>query len=221
MCETLLNISTTYVLHSTHRYSTMCAMARYESLRTVQLSPENAFLRSRKLLEIVHLDDPAFAVMSDFAHVRPRTIGPNEPMDNALDEMKVHGVHLLLVQEKAGNVVGVIGSEDILGELPIKIIQERRVERSQILVKMLMTPLNKIVAFDMKTLEHAKVGNIVVTLKNLRTHYALVVNDDNGDDKQMLRGIFTTSQISRQLHMDISDAIAKAQSLSELQKRKK
>ena len=195
-------------------------MARYEPLRTIQLSPRNLFLRSQQLPEIVHLDDPAFAVMTDFAQAPPRMISPHESMDGALNEMKVYGVHLLLVQETAGNIVGVIGSEDILGEQPIKIIQERRINRSQVTVKMLMSPLNKIAAFDMHTLEFAKVGHIVITLKKLRVHYALVISNENGNDRQTLRAIFTTSQISRQLHMDISDAIAKAQSLSELQKRR-
>ncbi len=197
----------------------MSPMAKYEVLRTIQLFPGKVFLRTSKLPEMVHLDDPALSVLSDFAQHPPRTISPNEPMDNALNEMKLNGVHMLLVQEKSGNIIGVIGSEDILGELPIKIIQERRIDRTQILVKMLMTPLNKIAAFDMKALEHAKVGHIVITLKHLRTHYALVISNETTDGSQTLRGIFTTSQISRQLHMDISDAIAKAQSLSELQKR--
>ncbi len=57
-------------------------------------------------------------------------------------------------------------------------------------------------------------------LKNLRTHYAIIISDEN-ESRQTLQSIFTTSQISRQLHMDISDAIAKTQSISELQKRQK
>ena len=194
-------------------------MAKYEPLlRTIKLSPENTYLRSRQLPELVHLDDPAFVVMTDFSQIPPRTVEPNESIDNALNEMKLHGVHLLLVQNGDDNIIGVVGSEDLLGELPIKISQERRLKRSQILIKMVMTPLNQICAFDMHTLERAKVGNIIVTLKSLRMHYALIISNEN-NHRQTLRGIFTTSQISRQLHVDISDAIAKAQSISELQKR--
>lgn len=194
-------------------------MAKYEALKTITLSPENAFLRPKKLPELVHLDDSAFAVMCDFTQTRPRMIGLNESIDHALNEMKVHGVHQLLVRGENGNIKGVIGSEDILGELPIKILQERRIQRSQILVKMIMVPIEKIAALDMRILEHAKVGNIVVTLKKLNTHYALAISNENGDT-QTIRGIFTTSQISHQLHQDIADSIAKAQSVSDLQKRK-
>jgi CBS-domain-containing membrane protein len=186
-------------------------MAKYELLKTVQLSAENTFLRASNLPELVYLDDPAFAVMCDFSLLPPRMISADETMDDALNEMKFNGVHLLLVQGKDNNIIGVIGSEDILGEQPIKLIQEKRIKRSQITVRTLMTPVEKIAAFDMKALEHAKVGHIITTLKTLRTHYALVIANHTADGAQILRGIFTTSQISRQLHMDISDAIAKAQ----------
>ncbi|ATN85299.1 CBS domain-containing protein [Coxiella burnetii] len=193
-------------------------MARYEPLKTITLASGNVYLRSRQLPELVHLNDPAFMVMTDFSQTPPHVVHPDKPIDDALNEMKIHGVHLLLVQDDNKHIIGVVGSEEILGELPIKISQEKRIKRSQVLVKMVMTPLDQICAFDMHTLEYAKVGNIIITLKSLRTHYALIINNEN-DSRQVLRGIFTTSQISRQLHMDISDAIAKAQSISELQKR--
>jgi len=192
-------------------------MAKYEILKTVKLSPSHAYLRSEREPQLIRLDDPAYAVMTDFTQQHPDTISPEEPMDNALNEMKIHGAHLLLVV-KNDCVIGVIGSEDILGELPITILQERRIKRSQILVKMIMTPIEKIAAFNYSELERAKVGNVVITLKSLRTHYALVTSNEQ-NDQQLLRGIFTTSHISRQLHKDIADSIAKAQSVSELQKR--
>ena len=97
-------------------------MAKYEPLKTIKLSADNTYLHLHKVLELVHLDDPAFAVMTDFTQTSPRTIGPDEPMDNALNEMKIHGVHLLLVQDDHDKVIGIIASEDILGERPIKII---------------------------------------------------------------------------------------------------
>ncbi|WP_251365834.1 hypothetical protein [Coxiella-like endosymbiont of Rhipicephalus sanguineus] len=44
-------------------------MPRYESLKTIKFSPETTFLRSYKLPELVHLDDPALAVMTDFSQI--------------------------------------------------------------------------------------------------------------------------------------------------------
>lgn len=196
-------------------------MVKYENLPTLSLQNKEVCLRSQTLPELVHLEDPALSVMTDFSQTTPTTISPEETMDDALNEMKVKGVHLLLVTNSAKDIVGLISSEDLLGEKPIQIIQENRIQRSQVLVRMIMTPLDEVTAFDISVVEHARVGNIVNTLQALQTHYALVVQNHNATQKQTLRGLFNTSQISKQLHTNIASSITKAQTLSELQKRKR
>lgn len=188
-------------------------MIHYELIKTTPLQP-NATLFSRALPELVHLDDPALLVMTDFSHTDPVTVDANSPMDDALNEMKLKGVHLLIVVDAAKQLVGIISSEDLIGEKPITLVQ-RVGRRDQVLVKMLMTPLNEIPAFALDDLERARVGNVVNTLKSCHQHYALAVKQQD-DGSQIIRGIFTTSQISRQLHMEVSDAIAKAHGVSEL-----
>lgn len=194
-------------------------MIKYELLPTLPLTQDTATLQSQSLPELVHMDDPALAVMTDFTQSKPHTISPDETMDNALNEMKVHGVHLLLVVDNQHHIIGFIASEDLLGEKPIMLIQERRIKREQILVKMLMLPIDNITAFSLDDVQHARVGNIVNTLKSLNTHYALVVHNNAETKPGHVRGLFSTSQISKQLHEDIAGSIAKAQTVSELHKR--
>lgn len=194
-------------------------MIKFELLPSLTLQKQNVHLRSQKLPELVHLDDPALAVMTDFSQAAPRTINPEDTMDDALNEMKATGVHLLLVVDKEGCIQGIISSEDILGEKPIQLLQERRISRAQILVKMISAPLEQITAFDIEAIEHARVGNVVNTLKKQHQHYALVVRRIDDSDEHIVRGLFNTSQIGKQLHMDIANSVTKAQSLSELQKR--
>jgi len=196
-------------------------MIKYEILPTLAITPNAASLRPKSTMpELVHFEDPALAVMHDFSVTAPCTIGPNEPIDGALNEMKVAGVHLLLVIED-NHIIGVISSEDILGEKPIRFIQHARVEREKVVVKHIMVPLEQIAAFNIEDVEPARVGNIVTTLKTLSKHYALVLRTEENSDRQWIRGIFTTSQISRQLHMDIASSLAKAESVSELQQKTK
>lgn len=196
-------------------------MVKYELLSTIPLINEGLSLPSQRLPELVHLDDPAWTVMIDFAQEASHTINPEVSITHALTEMKLKDVHLLLVVDKQHHIVGLVASEDILGEKPITLIQQGRVERDQVLVKMVMVPVSQIVAFDMETIERARVGNIVATLKSLRAHYALVVNVKDEGKIQMVRGIFNTAQISKQLHVDINSSINKAQTVSELHKRHK
>ena len=59
-----------------------------------------------------------------------------------------------------------------------------------------------IIAFDLQSVEEARVGNIVTTLKAHSQHYALVIENEN--NQHIIRGLFNTSQISRQLHHEIA-----------------
>ncbi len=169
--------------------------------------------------EVVHLEDPALSVMTDFRQTKPPVTTPDTPIDDALNEMKISGVHLMLVIDDTENVIGLISSEDILGEKPIKLIQERRISRDNILVKMVMIPAEALVAFDIETLKIARVGSIINTLKESRLQHALVVRCESSDHKSLVRGLISMSQISKQLHMDVRNSIRQAETIAELQKR--
>jgi len=184
-------------------------MTKYEVLPTIQIDTNNAKLSSHSVLpELVYLDDPALTVMIDFNIFPAQTISADVSIDDALNKMKIEGVHLLLVINDTGDILGIVASEDILGEKPIMIQQERRIDRNQILVSMIMTPANKIIAFDINTVKDFKVGHIVNTLKSFQQHYALVAKISDKDNNQIIRGLFNTSQISKQLHMDIANSSA-------------
>jgi CBS domain containing-hemolysin-like protein len=125
--------------------------------------------------------------------------------------MEVSGVHLLLVINEEGHFQGIISSEDVWGEKPIKLIQERRVPRDQVWVRTIMVPYTEITAFDYATIKTVHVGHIVKTLSEHNQHYALAVSPSTTHpDMQTIRGIFTASQISKQLHTDIADAFGTA-----------
>jgi len=177
-------------------------MAKYEVLHTVSLK-NNTVLQTQELPELVHLDDPARFVMTDFWQTPPHTISPSATMDKAISDMEIIGTHLLMVIDEARHFQGVICSEDVWGEKPIQFIQERRMQRDQLLVEMMMVPHKDIIALDASTLENVCVGNIVKTLMHYKQHYAVVVSSSVDHDQQIIRGIFTIAQISKQLHQDL------------------
>ena len=193
-------------------------MIQYEQIPTITTPEGGLKLRCHQRQELVHMDDPALIVMTDFGQFIAHTTKPTETIDNALNEMKISGVHMLLVQDEKKQVVGIVSTEDLLGEKPIKLMQENRIERRDINVNMLMAPTKNIIAFNIEDIQQARVGNIVNTMKTRRQHYALVIRfSEEGDP--FVRGLFSTSQISKQLHKDIANMIFKADSVSELKKR--
>ena len=65
-----------------------------------------------------------------------------------------------------------------------------------------MTPAGRLDAFEMRRVAAATVGQIVSSLQLSRRHHALVVQQ--GEDGQPeVRGIFSLSQIARQLGMPL------------------
>lgn len=178
-------------------------MAKYQTLPITPIQPNGTMLNMQSLPELVHMDDPAFSVMIDFTVMPPHIISPTDTMDHAIHEMEVSGSHLLLVVNNEGHFQGIVSSEDVWGEKPIKLIHERRIHRDQLLVKTVMVPYSEITALDFSIIETACVGHIVKTLLHHKCHYALAVSPSSDSSVQIIRGIFTISQLSKQLHKDI------------------
>jgi hypothetical protein len=61
-----------------------------------------------------------------------------------------------------------------------------------------MTPADRLEAFDMHAVQSARVGQVVASLQQAGRHHALVVQTAS-DGVREVRGIFSLSQIARQL----------------------
>lgn len=190
----------------------------YHALATMKLAPSSKHAHPPHLPEVIHLSDSAAHVMVDFKYIEPVKVSPTASIDEALAELKAHTLPVLLVVDDSHSVVGIITSEDILGEKPVKLIQEGRLRRSEIPVSMVMTPHEDLAVFDIEHLRHAKVGNIIATLHLLKQPTILVIKfDEHQHNKQTVRGFFSASVISKQLGENITQAIKEAQSIAELQ----
>jgi len=174
-------------------------LREYSALPLSPLAPV-ARLPDAELLERVTLDDPAFSVLTDLTLVTPATIGPERSIDHAHAIMLERRVRLLFVVGTDRFVAGVITATDLLGEKPMRYVQERGGTRSAILVADIMTPFEKMDAISMQDVAQMRVGHIVATLKAVGRQH-LVAADEGG---RRVRGLFSTSRIARQLGVDLS-----------------
>lgn len=188
----------------------------YTLLPTVQLAASTCCAHPPALPVITHWDDPAMQVMVDFKYAKAETIGPDETIDTAIIAMKNCSYHVLMVIDKEDKVLGLISSEDLLGEKPLKAIQDHRIARADILVRMVMTPQHEVMAIDLENLRHAKVGQVVATLHARKQHYALAVKIDETTKKQIVRGLFSLAVLSKQLGVDVVSDVPEAKSIAEL-----
>ena len=171
----------------------------YPALPLSTLLPATGFAEPAQALpERVSLDDAALSVMTDLERISAVLIRPDDGIDEANRRMIQRGVRLLLVVDHARAVAGLITANDILGEKPLQVISQRGGRRQDIVVRDIMTPQHQLEVLDMRDVRGARVGHIVATLKETVRQHAVVVDLDAGG-RQRLRGLFSLTQIARQL----------------------
>ncbi len=152
--------------------------------------------------EKVTLDDAAVNVMTDLTRVTAVIILPADTVDEAHRRMIQRGVRMLLVVDQNRRMLGLITATDILGEQPVQAAVQRGLRREEILVRDIMTPQEHLDVLNMDDLRAAKVGHVVTTLKRWGRQHALVVECD-AKGRQTVRGLFSATQIARQLGASI------------------
>lgn len=187
----------------------------YDPIPTSPMQKEATFHKPRQTLpEQVSADEPALQVMTDFQIVTAYTIFPLETIEDARAKMIHRGVRMLLVVDDMNHILGLITATDLTGEKPMQVVQHQGIRHSDVLVKDIMTPRERLEVLCMEDVQKACVGDIVATLTAHGRQHALVV-DRVADQVQMLRGMFSVSQIGKQLGSSL-ETIAVARTFAEI-----
>jgi CBS domain-containing protein len=160
----------------------------------------------------VSLESPALEVMTDLTRVTPATIRPQAPLAGANQFMITRGVRLLLVADDHEKVLGLITATDLLGERPMIVATERGLRRAELTVADIMVPAERVDVIALGEVEGARVGHVLETLRRAGRQHALVV-----DSEGTVRGIFSLSQIARQLGIAVATGGEVARTFSEIE----
>lgn len=180
----------------------MSEVPRYRPLPKTRVSPMGCHLLEAFNPPAVNVDSPAILAMTDLSQVPTATILADATLDEANHSMLVRGVRLLLVVGESNDIAGVVTTVDILGERPVLVAQTRQCKRRDLRVSDVMVPVEKMDALGIEDVRKACVGDIVASLKSDgRAHAIVVGHGQNGT--QTLLGIFSASQIARQLGVQI------------------
>jgi len=150
----------------------------------------------------VTLEDSALKVMTDLTTVTSITISPSRSLDEATDRMLKMKVKLLFVTDSKDLIIGLITHSDLQGERPIQFQQSNSVSRAEISIHDIMTSIDNLDVMEWSVVENARVGDIAMTMKKLNRQHALVL-DHPDNDSYRIRGIFSTSLLSKLLGIQI------------------
>lgn len=171
-------------------------------VRPHKLSP-NAQLCVSGSFNLVGPESPAIEAMTDFGRVAAVTVEPGAALAEAGATMIARGVRLLLVTDDGGRLHGLITARDILGEKPMQIVQARGGQYADLMVKDLMCPVANIDMLNLNEVLHARVVDILDALKHLGRQHILVEDVDPANGVPRVRGIFSATQIGRQLGVPV------------------
>lgn len=141
----------------------------------------------------------ALEVMTDLHYVAVATIDGDADLEASTQKMIARGVRSLLVLDEHGDVVGILTARDLIGDRPAEVMHGRDIAYQEIRVRDVMTPREAIEVIPLDSVLHARVGDVVQTLKRSGRQHALVVEESPLWAKPMIRGIFSATQIARQL----------------------
>jgi len=188
----------------------------YRTLVHEKLTPGTGISRAVRPVSIVTLDDAALDVMTDLEKEKAVTIGPTASIDTANRLMMASGVRLLLVTE-LDRVLGLITATDILGEKPMQVLgQTPGRAYSEIVVQNIMSPAEEIEVLAFDAVRTARVGDVVTTLREAGRLHALVVAHSGSAATPVIRGIFSATQIGKQLGIRV-DTTQPAKTFAELE----
>lgn len=178
-------------------------MSEHKPLPSRKANPGTLLQQPTEAPPLVTVSSSALCVMTDFRKVPVATIAPDKTLNEATETMIARGVRLLLVVDDNEQVIGLITARDTQGERPIQLVRERGARYDDLQVRDLMAPIDNIDLLDIERVMRAEVGDIVTTLKNWGRQHALVGETDAQTGSLRIRGVFSATQISRQLGLPV------------------
>lgn len=153
---------------------------------------------AQALPDRVTLESPATDAMTDLRRTAAVMVRASDSIAHARERMRNRGVRMLFCVDITGRIEGLVTLNDMLGERPVLAARQNAVPVSELLVRDIMTPRTRLEAFRVEDVLHARVGHVLSSLRGSGRQHALVV-ETLPDGSQAVRGVFSATQIERQL----------------------
>jgi len=152
-----------------------------------------------QILGAVTLTSPGLDVMTDLALVKASTIDPETTLSRAEQVMIHQGIRLLFVVSNFPCVEGLFTASDLIGDKPMRLVNQRNIHHDDLCVADVMTELPQLDALDFDNLKSANVGQVIATFQKFGRKHLLVVQNATVTSPARIRGVISLTQLERQL----------------------
>jgi CBS-domain-containing membrane protein len=169
-------------------------------LTTFRFDPQTCIPQAQpKFKGNVTLTSSAVDVMTDLAVIKAETISPEITLPEAEQVMINRGVRSLFVTSNFPCIDGLVTATDILGEKPLKLVTDQNIKFQNLTVADVMTDLSSLDVLDYDEVKNSSVANLVATFAKLKCTHILVVQVAKIQGPARIRGVFSQTQLDRQL----------------------
>lgn len=170
----------------------------YPALPTGRVASEGCFLSSSHTPMPVRIDSPALQVMTDLTRLPAAIICRSAFAHEAHQAMIHRGVRMLFVTNEDRQLEGIVTASDLLGERAMQAMNRHDLRREELRVEHIMTTADALETIELAMVTRAEVGHVIATLQACGRQHAFVV-DRNASGRQIICGVFSATQIARQL----------------------
>lgn len=188
----------------------------FRHIRLQEIADVKHLLSPEQLQAPIGLTSPSTDIMTDFEKVEPVKVSQEVQVDEALEWMKNQHVRLLFATDKNNAFTGVITARDIMGSRVMSYMQTHGIPREYVLVKHVMVAKEQLQALTFEQLQHSKIGDVMLTLKDSGEQHILVIDEGLAGVKR-IRGIISASDVSRKLKIGF-DIMYEAKSFAEIER---
>lgn len=174
-------------------------MKEYRTLETIGLGHITAIQQPADTGDI-DLDSLAFEVFTDFRLQQPFMLEQSVGIEQAREMMQREHVRRKLVIDVDEHLRGVISLKDLVSSRVMQVMEATNLKREDLTVGDVMVRTTSLKAVELKDFEHARIGDILMTMKAFGEEHVLVVDTEN----QALRGMVSSTDIARKLHQRVS-----------------
>ncbi|MBB1277717.1 CBS domain-containing protein [Pseudoalteromonas sp. B28] len=173
-------------------------MSNFKELRTQNISHgviASTFADDQPLID---LSSPALKMVNNFTQKTPIRAEHGTTITEALKQVSAQQSDFVLVTDEHQKLIGLVSSADLQSS-KITIIAERlNMQRSEVSLRDIMTPVSRLTGVSMQSLSYACIGDALQTMEHQGTMFLLVTTASNE-----ICGLISARQIAKTLHIPV------------------